>query len=76
MTEIQSEFIDFPTGWKLQGEIGTDSPPHHAKCSAHKWDGLFLCDCNAIKRHWIQHHGGNPDTYELNPAHDGPRAEG
>lgn len=76
MTELRTDFIDYPTGWKLQKEIGTDSPPHHPECSAHTTGGIFLCDCNAIKRHWIGDHGGDPDEYQLDPANDGPAVEG
>ncbi len=59
---MRTDFIDYPTGWALQNEIGTDSPPHDPKCSAHTHDGVFLCDCDAIRRHWIEAHGGTPDS--------------
>lgn len=53
------DFIDYPMGWALQREIGTNSPPHDPRCSCVEgWDPLsgpmFLCDCGAIKREWAR----------------------
>jgi hypothetical protein len=59
---VRLDFIDFPTGWRLQDTIGTDSPPHDRRCSAHVSAGGFLCDCKAIIDHWVSL-GGDPERY-------------
>lgn len=50
---MRLDFIDYPTGWKLQDDIGTGSPPHDPNCSAHT---------QAIIEHWISL-GGDPERY-------------
>ncbi len=59
---MRLDFIDYPTGWKLQADIGTDSPPHDPNCSAHTQRGAMLCDCQAIIDHWVSL-GGDPECY-------------
>ncbi len=60
---MRLDFIDYPTGWALQGQLGTDSPPHDPRCSAHTEHGAFLCDCRAIIDHWISL-GGDSERYQ------------
>jgi hypothetical protein len=57
VTEVRTDMCDFPTGWRIQDEIGTTSPPHDPKCSCvpghHPLSGpALLCDCGAILREW------------------------
>jgi hypothetical protein len=59
---MRLDFIDYPTGWELQAELGTDSPPHDPECSAVASDGAMLCDCDAIVTLWVEH-GGNRERY-------------
>lgn len=61
---MRLDFIDYPTGWELQDQVGIDSPPHHPKCSAVTQRGALLCDCDAIILKWVEL-GGDPDRYEL-----------
>ena len=51
MSEIRTDFIDFPTAWELQrrGLEHTDQ-----RCSAVQ-DSGFLCDCGAIETAWKAH---------------------
>lgn len=52
-----SDFLDFPTAWKIQKEIG-HTLDHHPDCSSVEGSnggmggGMWLCDCGAIQRHW------------------------
>lgn len=71
-TEVRTDMCDYPTGWRIQDEIGTASPPHHRRCSCVP-DGeagggpMFLCDCNEVLREWRrrvkEQTGQNSDRY-------------
>ena len=39
---MRLDFIDYPTGWELQDQVGIDSPPHHKHCSAVTQRGSLL----------------------------------
>lgn len=43
-----NDFIDFPTGFAIQG-VGVE---HVEKCSAAQTSGAMLCDCEAIYPAW------------------------
>lgn len=60
------DFLDYPTAWAIQREVGT-SLEHDPKCSSvpghHPMSGpAFLCDCGAVEREWYrrraEHFGG------------------
>ena len=49
-------FLDFPTAWTIQEEVGPDLA-HNPRCSSVAgWDPLsgpaFLCDCGAVRAEW------------------------
>lgn len=46
---VREDFIDFPTGWRIQNEGVEHVDP---KCSAAQTNGAFLCDCGAIETEW------------------------
>lgn len=45
---IRTDFIDYPTGFRIQEE--TPDLSHHERCSA----PVFLCDCGAMPREWAR----------------------
>lgn len=52
----KASFLDFPTAWKIQREVGA-SLKHHPRCSSVPgWDPIsgpaFLCDCGAVELEW------------------------
>ena len=46
---MRTDFIDFPTAWEIQHDVG-DQLEHHPKCSA----PAFLCDCAAVPTEWAR----------------------
>lgn len=46
---VRSDFIDFPTGWRIQCEGLTHVDQ---RCSAAQTDGAMLCDCAALRTEW------------------------
>lgn len=46
---VREDFIDFPTGWRIQCEGLTHTDP---RCSAVQTDGAMLCDCPALEAEW------------------------
>jgi hypothetical protein len=46
---VREDFIDFPTGWRIQDEGVEHTDP---RCSAVQANGAFLCDCGAIETEW------------------------
>jgi hypothetical protein len=52
---MRLDFIDFPTGFELQGRIGHAADAHlHRGCSAVLSEGALLCDCGAIAVEWAK----------------------
>lgn len=47
---MRTDFIDYPTGWEIQREVG-DKLEHHPRCSA--LAGM-LCDCAAMPVEWAR----------------------
>lgn len=59
---MRTDFIDFPTGWELAKELGTDAEAHQSpECSYVQTDGALLCDCGAIYNLWHTKYGGDPN---------------
>lgn len=57
LSVVREDFIDYPTGFQIQDEIGTSSPPHDPHCSCVEgWNPIsgpgFLCDCEAVPTEW------------------------
>lgn len=56
---MRTDFIDFPTGWEIQREVG-DKLEHDPRCSSVPQDGVplagpaFLCDCAAMPTEWAR----------------------
>jgi hypothetical protein len=53
---MRTDFLDYPTAWAIQKEVGT-TLEHHPRCSSVPgWDPIsgpgFLCDCGAVEREW------------------------
>jgi hypothetical protein len=53
---MRTDFLDYPTAWAIQNEVGP-SLDHDPKCSSvpghHPMAGpAFLCDCGAVEREW------------------------
>lgn len=46
---VRTDFIDYPTGWRIQREVGDDLD-HHPRCSS----PVFLCDCGAMPKEWAR----------------------
>lgn len=46
---VCTDFLDFPTAWRIQNEGVTHVTP---KCSTVQGDGAFLCDCGAVRTEW------------------------
>lgn len=46
---VREDFIDFPTGWRLQCEGLTHTDQ---RCSAVQTNGAMLCDCDALQAEW------------------------
>jgi hypothetical protein len=59
-----SEFLDFPTAWAIQNEVGPtlDHDPHCS--SVPGWHVLsgpgLLCDCGAVRREWKRRRARHP----------------
>ena len=61
---VRTDFVDYPTAWRIQTEIGTTSPPHLYECSCVEKPGVtgvdrlagpgLLCDCAWILVVWRQ----------------------
>ena len=56
---VRTDFIDFPTAWRIQREVG-EQLEHHPRCSSVPQDdeplagpGL-LCDCAAMPTEWAR----------------------
>lgn len=47
-TRVRTDFLDFPTAWRIQG-AGVACAPD---CSAVVFNGGFLCDCGAVRAEW------------------------
>lgn len=61
---MRLDFIDYPTAWALQDEVGHEMEDHrHELCSAVRSKGALLCDCGAIGIRWKEHGGENPERY-------------
>lgn len=55
---MRTDFIDYPTGFELQHEIGYEPAAHLSPhCSAVQTNGAVLCDCGAIAVQWTTHGG-------------------
>jgi hypothetical protein len=53
---MRTDFLDFPTAWEIQHEVGP-TLDHHEHCSSvpgwHVLSGpALLCDCGAVEREW------------------------
>lgn len=56
---MRTDFLDYPTAWAIQNEVGP-TLDHHEKCSSFPgWQAMramggpaFLCDCGAVEREW------------------------
>lgn len=53
---MRTDFLDYPTAWAIQNEVGP-TLDHHENCSSvpgwHAMSGpAFLCDCGAVQREW------------------------
>lgn len=53
---MRTDFLDYPTAWAIQNEVGP-TLDHHPHCSSvpgwHPMAGpAFLCDCDAVKLEW------------------------
>ena len=46
---MRTDFLDFPTAWDIQREVGHELP-HDELCSS--VSGAFLCDCGAVPNEW------------------------
>jgi hypothetical protein len=66
---VRTDFIDFPTGWRIQDEGLTHTD---ARCSAVQTGGAMLCDCSALPLEWaarVAHQTGvRPDVSSYLPA--------
>ena len=47
---MRTDFLDFPTAWEIQNEVGRDLP-HDELCSS-VYSAAFLCDCGAVPNEW------------------------
>jgi hypothetical protein len=47
---MRTDFLDFPTAWAIQREVGP-SLPHDELCSS-VYSPCFLCDCGAVPNEW------------------------
>ena len=47
---MRTDFLDFPTAWDIQREVGP-SLPHDELCSS-VYSVAFLCDCGAVPNEW------------------------
>ena len=47
---MRTDFLDFPTAWDIQREVGHQLP-HDELCSS-VYSAAFLCDCGAIPNEW------------------------
>ena len=47
---MRTDFLDFPTAWEIQNEVGRDLP-HDELCSS-VYSVAFLCDCGAVPNEW------------------------
>jgi hypothetical protein len=47
---MRTDFLDFPTAWDIQNEVGRDLP-HDDLCSS-VYSTAFLCDCGAVPNEW------------------------
>lgn len=74
--QIRSDFIDIPTGWAMQREIGVAVPTHDSRCSTVQSQGAFLCDCGAIDRHWSEFYQDVTLAAETPPEVDKPDDDG
>lgn len=43
---MRTDFLDFPTAWDIQREVGHELP-HDELCSS-VYSVAFLCDCGAV----------------------------
>lgn len=53
---MRTDFLDYPTAWAIQKEVGP-TLTHHMKCSSvpgwHPLSGpALLCDCGAVESEW------------------------
>ena len=47
---MRTDFLDFPTAWAIQREVGA-SLPHDELCSS-VYSVAFLRDCGAVPNEW------------------------
>ena len=47
---MRTDFLDFPTAWDIQREVGHELP-HDELCSS-VYSLAFLCDCGAVPNEW------------------------
>jgi hypothetical protein len=47
---MRTDFLDFPTAWDIQREVGHELP-HDELCSS-VYSVAFLCDCGAVPNEW------------------------
>lgn len=56
---MRTDFIDFPTGWEIQREVGSQLE-HDPRCSSVPQADMplagpgFLCDCAAMPVEWAR----------------------
>lgn len=56
---MRTDFIDYPTGWEIQREVGTQLE-HDPRCSSVPQADVplagpaFLCDCAAVPVEWAR----------------------
>jgi hypothetical protein len=56
---VRTDFIDFPTAWGIQREVG-ELLEHHPKCSSVPQEDqplagpMLLCDCAAMPTEWAR----------------------
>ncbi len=55
------DFLDYPTAWAIQKEVGTELAHHERSSSVPGWCSLsgpaFLCDCGAVETEWKRRRG-------------------
>lgn len=53
---MRTDFLDYPTAWAIQNEVGPTLDHDRFCSSVPGWDRLsgpaLLCDCGAVEREW------------------------
>lgn len=63
---MRFDFLDFPTAWEIQREVG-EQLVHDPRCSSQPPHGgaMWLCDCDAVPAEWgrrrAEHKPSSPD---------------